>query len=161
MTPPRVLFLCSGNYYRSRFAEELFNALAEERALPWRADSRALVEHLEALVDNVGPISSHVLSGLRDRGYRPRHHERYPCAVTAAAFPGFARIVAMDDSEHRPMIEGRFTEHAGRVEYWNVPDTGALDPERALAALEDGVRTLIEECAGDHGLRAPVRAIVE
>ena len=152
MTPPRVLFLCSGNYYRSRFAEELFNALAEERALSWRADSRALADRLEALVDNVGPVSPHVLAGLRDRGYRPRRHERYPCAVTAATFPGFARIVAMDEAEHRPMIEVRFAEHAGRVEYWNVPDTGVLDPERALAALDSGVRALIEECGGDRGL---------
>jgi protein-tyrosine-phosphatase len=30
----RVFFLCSGHYYRSRFAEQLFNWLAERAALP-------------------------------------------------------------------------------------------------------------------------------
>lgn len=35
-----VLFLCTGNYYRSRFAEIYFNALAAQRGSPWRADSR-------------------------------------------------------------------------------------------------------------------------
>lgn len=148
MRPPRVLFLCSGNYYRSRFAEELFNALAEERALSWRADSMALVERPDTLADNVGPISQHVLTGLRDRGLRPRLPDRYPRGLTAEAFSRFARIVALHESEHRPMIMARFAEHAGRVEYWHVPDTGALDPERAMAALEAGVRTLIEECGG-------------
>ena len=38
-----VLFLCSGNYYRSRFAEHQFNAIADRDQLPWRADSRGLV----------------------------------------------------------------------------------------------------------------------
>jgi len=35
-----VLFLCTGNYYRSRFAEILFNAVAAKEGLGWRADSR-------------------------------------------------------------------------------------------------------------------------
>ena len=29
----RVLFLCTGNYFRSRFAQEWFNAQAERRGL--------------------------------------------------------------------------------------------------------------------------------
>ena len=37
----QVLFLCSGNYYRSRFAEHLFNWLAAKVNLSWRADSEA------------------------------------------------------------------------------------------------------------------------
>ena len=38
-----VLFLCSANYYRSRFAEHFFNWLAEINGMPWRADSRGLM----------------------------------------------------------------------------------------------------------------------
>ena len=38
----KVLFLCTGNYYRSRFAEMLFNALASRKDLDWTADSRGL-----------------------------------------------------------------------------------------------------------------------
>ena len=31
-----VLFLCTGNYYRSRFAEIIFNSVAGKMGLPWR-----------------------------------------------------------------------------------------------------------------------------
>ena len=34
-----VLFLCTGNYYRSRFAEILFNSVAGRMGLPWKASS--------------------------------------------------------------------------------------------------------------------------
>ena len=53
-----VLFLCTGNYYRSRYAEELFNDLARSAGLGWTAASRGLaVEELGRW--NVGPVSAH------------------------------------------------------------------------------------------------------
>ena len=55
-----VLFLCTGNYYRSRFAEELFNHQAERADLDWIAQSRGLALERGALLavrsgGNVGP----------------------------------------------------------------------------------------------------------
>ena len=50
-----VLFLCTGNYYRSRFAEIVFNSVAERMGLPWRASSRGLA--LGRGVNNVGPMA--------------------------------------------------------------------------------------------------------
>ncbi len=50
----KILFLCTGNYYRSRFAENLFNWLATKQGLDWQADSRGLA--LERGINNVGAI---------------------------------------------------------------------------------------------------------
>ena len=50
-----ILFLCTGNYFRSRFAEQLFNHIAQAEALPWVAESRAL--RPVALSRNPGSIS--------------------------------------------------------------------------------------------------------
>ena len=50
-----VLFLCTGNYYRSRFAEILFNSVAGKMGLQWRASSRGLA--LERGINNVGPMA--------------------------------------------------------------------------------------------------------
>ncbi|MSR59513.1 MAG: low molecular weight phosphatase family protein, partial [Planctomycetaceae bacterium] len=52
---PTVLFLCTGNYYRSRFAEVYFNWLAAQRGSVWRADSFGLA--LDP--NNPGPLSGH------------------------------------------------------------------------------------------------------
>jgi hypothetical protein len=49
-----VLFLCTGNYYRSRFSEYLFNALAQKCGLNWQATSRGLKAWMAA---NEGPLS--------------------------------------------------------------------------------------------------------
>ena len=40
----RVLFVCSGNFYRSRLAELLFNEAAEKTDVVWRAESRGLLK---------------------------------------------------------------------------------------------------------------------
>ena len=42
----RVLFICTGNFYRSRFAEAVFNHHAELHKIPWVAFSRGLAIHL-------------------------------------------------------------------------------------------------------------------
>ena len=41
-TEKTVLFLCTGNHYRSRFAEILFDSVARKLGLPWRASSKGL-----------------------------------------------------------------------------------------------------------------------
>src|SRR5207302_10517945 len=63
-----VLFLCTGNYYRSRFAEVLFNSVAGKMGLPWRASSRGLA--LERGIHNVGPMAVVAVNALEARGLR-------------------------------------------------------------------------------------------
>jgi protein-tyrosine phosphatase len=76
-----VLFLCTGNYYRSRFAEELFNHEAERAGLNWIAQSRGIA--LERGTHNVGPISPFALHALREMKITARAADRFPqqCAI--------------------------------------------------------------------------------
>src|SRR5438445_5832879 len=71
-----VLFLCTGNYYRSRFAEALFNSVAGKMGLPWQVSSRGLA--LERGVNNVGPMAVAAVKALE--AGRPSRRGRHPPA---------------------------------------------------------------------------------
>jgi len=122
-----VLFLCTGNYYRSRFAEILFNATVMKMGLPWKATSRGLA--LERGVNNVGPIAKSVVETLNVRGIRSSEaFTRMPVTVSLAEFEQAHRIVALKEEEHRPLLQERFPAWADKVEYWDVDDVlGVLD----------------------------------
>src|SRR6266567_1492104 len=116
-----VLFLCTGNYYRSRFAEVLFNSVAGSMGLPWRASSRGLA--LERGVHNVGPMALSAIKALETRGLRAvADFARFPIQVTADDLEIAEWIVALKQAEHQPLVQERFPTWAEKVEYWQVDD---------------------------------------
>lgn len=142
---PRLLFLCTGNYYRSRFAEYLFNHHAPSHDLPWRADSRGLA--IELLKEDAGPISPHTLYGLALRDI-PIEPVRAPLALTESDLRAARHIVALKHAEHRPLLLSRFPDWVERVEYWQVDDIEDTDPTLALPQIESAVLTLLQRLAG-------------
>jgi protein-tyrosine-phosphatase len=97
LKPKVVLFVCTGNYYRSRFAELLFNSSARRERLGWQTISRGL----ELNVQNVGPISPHVCSGLRARGVELEYAGlRSPLPLALGDLLSADRVVALKRDEH-------------------------------------------------------------
>ncbi|MFT4116225.1 low molecular weight phosphatase family protein [Bradyrhizobium sp.] len=137
----RVLFLCTGNYYRSRYAEEVFNHRARREGLGWSSFSRAVADALSP--ENVGPISPHALESLQAKGIDAAGSARLPLLCTLADFADAERVVALKDAEHRPMIERRFPSAADRITYWDVDDIEFLAPEMALGKIDEMVGRLI------------------
>ena len=137
---PRVLFICTGNYYRSRFAEALFNHHAQRNGLPWRAFSRGL-----ALFFPQGDISPHVIQGLARRAIDLPNTAANPAALTTGDLEHSTIRVALYEPEHRPMIARQFPGWENRVTYWRVPDLGEMEPEEATALIETEVLRLVEE----------------
>jgi protein-tyrosine phosphatase len=152
-TSPIVLFLCTGNYYRSRYAELLFNAWAPGHRLAWRADSRALAPERGA--DNVGPISAAVLEACVARGITLPQPLRFPLAVSEADLRAARRVIALKEAEHRSLLSERFSGWQDRVEYWHVHDLDCGTVIDALRDIEGGVVALLEELSGHCGSDSP------
>lgn len=141
MNVRKVLFICSGNYYRSRFAEHLFNRLANRERIAWRANSRGL--RAGQCPTNVGPISPHAIEGLSRRGWTLSKDERCPLQLTEGDFQSSDLIIALDDLEHKPMMEAQFPHWKDRIEYWRVHDLDRWPPELALETIEALVQDLL------------------
>ena len=137
----KILFLCTGNYYRSRYAEEIFNHLAKRERLPWRAFSRGAAER--GSPDNIGSMSRFALDALEAQAIVPDGRMRPPLPCVLADFHEAHLVIALKEAEHRPLIEQRFPEVAGGVTYWNVDDIEFAPPSIALAIIDGHVRELI------------------
>src|SRR5208282_3174342 len=74
-----VVFICTGNFYRSRFAEYLFNALANKRGLLWRATSRGM--RTWKVATHEGPISEFAAYRLTAKGI-PFDRMRFPTQLS-------------------------------------------------------------------------------
>ena len=135
----RVLFICTGNYYRSRFAEALFNHYVHAAGGTARAFSRGLMTHL--VFDD---ISSHTRHALLQRGIPLTRTAPSPVSLTAADLDSATHIVALKETEHRALIRARFPAQESRVEYWHVHDLDAATPEQTIAAIETKVAQLAQ-----------------
>ena len=140
-----VLFLCTGNYYRSRFAEMLFNALARENGLDWHADSKGLA--LEKGVNNVGPMSVTAVNTLQMLGVNQPGTARYPQQVQEQDFQQAALVIALKEAEHRPYVSERHPAWVNTIEYWHVHDGNPTPAYNPLTEIEREVRRLIQRLA--------------
>lgn len=153
----QLLFLCTGNYYRSRFAEHYFNYHAPSFGLDWVAFSRGLaVDRFE----NEGAISPFAREGLQKRQIPLGEPLRLPKLVTEEELAQAALIVAVKEAEHRPLMIERFPHSVDSVEYWHVHDLDYASAEDALAQLEKDVQALLERLATRKNNRAEINSEV-
>lgn len=137
-----ILFVCSGNFYRSRFAEAVFNFHAARRGLPVRAFSRGLAIWL---VFGEGPLSPHTRRALANRDIHLSHTSPHPTALTRTDLERAHRTIALKDAEHRPLMREQFPDWEDRIEYWTIHDLDAAAPEVAMPELEHRVLTVLDE----------------
>jgi protein-tyrosine phosphatase len=126
----RVLFVCSGNYYRSRLAEILFNDAADKVGLEWEAESRGLLKTGE-----LKGMSEHAAVYLRNHDLGHLAIEpRDPLLLDVEDITAFDLIVGLCREEHEPIINKRYLSlarammRAGRLRYWRIYDIPAPPP---------------------------------
>jgi protein-tyrosine phosphatase len=136
----RVLFLCTGNYYRSRFAEHLFNHLAQQQGLQWRAESRGLDA---AAARNAGAISRFAIAGLREYAVPVPAEPRLPLQLELADLKCADRVIAVKEAEHRPLVMDQFPDWEEQIEYWHVDDLDCAPPEDGIRCVHGEVCSLV------------------
>jgi len=136
----RILFICTGNYYRSRFAEAVFNHYAELQQIHWTAFSRGLAVHLAE-----GYLSPLTIQALGDRKIELRHTGIDRQQLSEADLLRSDRRIALDHGEHFTMIQGQFPDWADKIEYWEVPDVPFESHMKALPEIERRTLQLLRE----------------
>jgi protein-tyrosine phosphatase len=137
--PPGVVFICTGNYYRSRFAEALFNHLAQLDGSPWRAFSRGVD------IDLAPPgLSPYTAAWLQRHGLPFNLTTIDRNALTVPDLERATLRIALKEAEHRPYIQRDFPEWEDRIEYWHFHDLDCATAEEMLPQLGNRVRALYE-----------------
>jgi protein-tyrosine phosphatase len=148
--PKTVVFVCSGNYYRSRFAEYVFNALAKERGLHWRATSRGL---RASTVKNIGPISEFAVYRLTALGI-PFDGKRLPIQLAEIDLEDADLVVALQKAEHYAMMRESFPAWMDRITYWHVHDIDCATADVALPFCQSCVENLVTTLLAEQYARA-------
>lgn len=148
-----VLFLCTGNYYRSRFAEILFDSVASKMGLPWQAASRGL--GIDPASGNIGPMSRTAKQVLETLGVRNSEAMgRMPMPLTLADLEAADCVIALQRVEHEPMTQARFADWHAKTEFWHIEDKPGV-----LPLIEQEVMALVARILG--GGQAPPEQIKE
>ena len=142
----KILFLCTGNYYRSRIAEEIFNHLAQGKNLAWRAESKGLAQDF-LLLRNFGAISKIALAELEKRSIRVAK-KRFPQKLKTGETGQYALVIALNRDEHQPLIE-QFYPLLLSVRYWDIQDIGDETSASAASRIEANILALIQEISNN------------
>jgi protein-tyrosine phosphatase len=140
----QLLFLCTGNYYRSRFAEYYFRDRAIKLGLPWQVTSRALAPSPL----NVGPLSQFTIAECAKLGLSTAPL-RLPLMLNRSDLQGANLTIAVKEAEHRPLMAIQFPDWEDRIEYWHVHDLDCASPAQALPQLRALVDQLLDRLVNE------------
>jgi protein-tyrosine phosphatase len=111
--------------------------------MDWQAESRGLATYL---VPDHMAMSPHTMAALQERGIKLNQTAGSGRQLSEDDLLSADILVAIKESEHRPLMHRQFPKWEDRVTYWDISDEDQLDPDQALPLLERKVLQLLEKC---------------
>lgn len=136
----KVIFVCTANYYRSRFAEAWFNAKKPDSLNDWKAESRGLMIECAPTA-----ISPHTREAVHKHEIEPECYQPHPIALKQEDFTLADLVIALKETEHRPMMDEFFPAWSDEIRYWEVHDLDVWGPDQTLPAIIISVGLLFHE----------------
>lgn len=137
-----VLFLCTGNYYRSRLAEELLRLYASNEGVSVFCSSAGL--GIIPNINNRGPIATRAIDYLKKLGIEKPVDYQAPRQCTQADISSADIIVCMNEQEHRLLLEKKFAPLTHKdIRHWNIPDVGEDPDSTGPESIDLKVRELL------------------
>lgn len=138
----KILFVCTGNYYRSRFAEIYFNVQSEKRNLDWNAFSKGFDISNNS---NIGLISNHVICELQELKISLPNDLTFPKILTENDLMQAKKIIAMNLSEHKPFVLKQFPTWIDKFTFWSIYDLYEEEASLSLKKLKNKIDQLLHD----------------
>ena len=107
----------------------------------WMADSRGLLETFWE--GNVGYMSPFAVQKLESMSVDTGPRTRFPIHLTKTDLQNSEMVIALDETEHRSMMEKRFPQWVEKTVFWTVHDIDRWKPEQALSQIQQHVEDLM------------------
>jgi protein-tyrosine phosphatase len=148
----KVCFVCTGNYYRSRFAEATFNFMAKECGEKYVAESRGLnISAADKVAADYGELSPYTKNKMEELDIPISFTSSKRQPISKQDLKDFDIIVVMDRSEHFSMVKSFVGEDedmilsAKNFKYWAIKDVFDWKPEETLGAILANVNKFFNE----------------
>ena len=137
----KVLFVCTQNIHRSRFAEEVFNYLAKKSNSKHQAFSAGF---------RVGDYSFRTiyypaLDNLKKLNIAPLRPNDFSKHIDDVDLSEYDRIICMDEGEHKPKVLANPSLQNDLFEYWNIIDEPKVKSEISLPKCYQKVDNLLRD----------------
>lgn len=145
-----ITFVCTGNYYRSRYAEAYFNYISDLLNLNFKAYSYGLATHLaDELAEEHGEISPDSKGRLAEMGIPEKYFLRDRQPLTNDAIEDSDVIIAMDKEEHIPMIKESFPKYINQFNFFEIKDIFDWEPKQTLDETQKSVEMILNQIIKD------------
>ena len=136
-----ILFVCTGNIFRSRFAEEVFNHLCKINGV----DATAFSAGLQVGRYKQRKIYRPAMNELERLKIEPLRSNEDSVHIDDIDVSIYDQIICMDEEEHKPMVRSNELLSGFTFQYWNIVDMPKVPSDISLPRCYKKVETLIDQ----------------